>query len=727
MDGFSMNKARLEVVRSDVQAFGTAATNQNDVDIARLLRTLWRGKLWVALSALIAGILGVIYAVSIAKPVYTSYAYVAFESRDNGQIVDFSSAAGGLALGGSSNAAVINTEVEVLRSRSLMEKLVTKLDLVSDAEFNPQLIEVSPWAPKQIVGNALALLSGGADDRPWTDEEIRAKVVDNTMDSFAISSIPQTFVLRILVSGEDPAKTSRMANALADLYILDQLEVKFEATERATAWLTERVSELKVQLEQAVEKVKVFNASSQLISPETLAALNRQIKDLRDREQDANEAITTTGTRLQALKEAKDSGDVTQMAQVADDRTLTRLLQLIQDGAVEDQTAFDTRYDQIIARAELEVSRAQSQVDAFTTSIAQLEEQVANQSEDLVTLQQLEREAEASRLIYEYFLNRLKETSVQQGIHQADARVLSKAVVPSGPSAPRKAVIVAMALILGGSFGAALLVARELMQNTFRSAEELEKSTGYAVMGQIPVIPARKRNKVLQYLTDKPTSAAAESIRNLRTSTLLSNVDKPPQIIMSTSSIPGEGKTTQSLALAHNLSGLGKKVLLIEGDIRRRVFAEYFDITEKRGLLAVLSGDAKPEDVVIHNSVLGADVMIGEKSGTNAADIFSSEAFRRFLEDARHLYDYVVIDTPPVLVVPDARVIGQLVDAILYTVRWDHTTHRQVMEGLRSFEDVNLRVSGLVLGQISSKGMKSYGYGDSIGAYGNYTKGYYDN
>lgn len=183
----------------------------------------------------------------------------------------------------------------------------------------------------------------------------------------------------------------------------------------------------------------------------------------------------------------------------------------------------------------------------------------------------------------QYFLSRQKETSVQSGIQTADSRVLSRAVEPLLASAPRKSIILEMSLMLGLMAGAALVLAREMMQNTFRDTESLETRTGYAVLGQIPKIPVRKREKLLPYLTDKPTSVAAEAVRNLRTSVLLTNVDNPPQIIMSTSSVPGEGKTTQSLSLTQNLTGLRKSVLLIEGDVRKRLFAEYFQIEEKMG------------------------------------------------------------------------------------------------------------------------------------------------
>ena len=547
--------------------------------------------------------------------------------------------------------------------------------------------------------------------------------IDAMLRKMSISNIRQSYVFRIAVETESPRKSAEIANTLADLYILNQLETKFEATEKATTWLTDRVGQLQIELESAEAAVKDFNANAELVSPEALAGLNRQIKELRDRLQDATQAEALAQRQIDTLTAARDSGDMDRMEAVAKDSVLTRIHDQIKTSPDTDQALFQSRFETILARAILDQSRAQNQIDALTTTIADQRDQIERQSEDLGILLQLQREAEASKLIYEYFLARLKETSVQQGIQKADSRLLSSAVEPLRPSAPRKSMIVALSFILGAIAGIALILLREFSQKTFRASEDLEARTGYTVLGQIPAISARRRKNVLKYLQDKPTSGAAEAIRNLRTSILLSNVDNPPQIIMSTSSVPGEGKTTQSLALAQNLSGLGKKVLLIEGDIRRRVFSEYFDIKERRGMISVLSGDRTLEEAVVHEKTMNVDILIGEKTGTNAADLFSSGRFTKFLEDLRSQYDYVIIDTPPVLAVPDARVIGQSVDAIVYTVKWDSTTHRQVQEGLKSFETVNIRVTGLVLGQISSKGMKGYGYGDSYGSYSSY----YDN
>lgn len=694
--------------------------DSDEIDLSQLARTLWRGKFFILLCTIVALVIGVWYAYVQAVPVYTSNTSIALESRQE-QVVDIESVVTGL--GG--DQATINTEIEVIRSRGLAEKLVNHLNLMEYPEFNAELrakpsfsIDIAVTFVRKMFG-ADAPIQKAPDARRDLDATI-----DRVLKVFSVSNVRQSFVFRITATTESPKKSALMANTLAELYINDQLDAKFQATEKATDWLTGRVAQLKFELETAEKAVKEFNANADLVSPEALTALNRQIKELRNRLRESEALRATALVRITELSISAETKDITLMQQAANDPTLNRLASSLQeDTSTALQTAFDNRFKQVTERALLEQDRAINQIEALQSTITLQESKIERQSGDLVELQQLQREAEASRLIYEFFLGRLKETSVQQGIQQADSRVISHAVVPRGPSAPRKSMILALSMMLGLMSGAAIVLGRELSQNTFRESTQLEKRTGYTVIGQIPSIPAGRRKKVLQYLTDKPTSAAVEAIRNLRTSILLSDIDNPPQIIMSTSSIPGEGKTTQSLAIAQNLTGLGKKVLLVEGDIRRRVFTEYFDIKDKAGLISVLSGDVNLEDAVVYEPSLGADILIGEKAKTNAADIFSSERFRDFLKDARTKYDYIIIDTPPVNVVPDARVIGQSVDAVIYAVKWDSTTHRNVQDGLKALESVNIRVAGLVLSQINIRGMKLYGYGDTYGSYG----GCYDN
>jgi capsular exopolysaccharide synthesis family protein len=256
----------------------------------------------------------------------------------------------------------------------------------------------------------------------------------------------------------------------------------------------------------------------------------------------------------------------------------------------------------------------------------------------------------------------------------------------------------------------ALVFLFERLNTSFQSAEELERQTGQAVIGTIPMAPTSRRRPFLKYLIEKPTSSIAEAFRNLRTSILLANVDYPPQVIMMTSPLPNEGKTTCCIALAQISRQLGKRVLLIECDLRRRTFHSYFDLPERGGLLSVLSGAKSFDEVVCHDEETGLEILPGEESKVNAADIFASNRFSDFLLEMRGKFDFILIDTPPVLVVPDARVIAKNSDAVIFCVRWNKTARDTVVEGLRSFAQINVKIVGIVLSQVNAKKMVRYGY-----------------
>lgn len=703
-------------------------TGEDEIDLVGVLRTLWRGKWLILLCTVVALALGGWYVYSLAVPLYTAKAVLALLDQQ-GEVIDIEGIMGGM----SADEASINTEAEVMRSRGLIERLVADLELMADPEFNWRLTPVEPyWAATVMT----ALLPSAPAVEP-SDKEVLDATVDRVLDAIRIEHLPDSYVFEIWAETQSAEKSVQISNALADLYITDQLTQKFEATERAMDWLSDRVVSLKAELEAAEEKLKSFIAGSEIrvdavtsmagdgsISSTALSGLGSQLKDLRDRLSEKRAASAAISARIEAIEAALDEGvGPAAIAAVAEDPVLERLARRAETGAVP-RDSFDERLSEIVERARAELKREGRQVDVLESSIAELEDRIERQGSELVTLQQLEREVEASALIYESFLSRLKEVSVQQGIQEADARVLSEAVLRRKPSAPRKSLVLALAGLLGLVVGSGMVLLREQLQNTFRTSDELERFAGRPVLGQIPQVPTARRRKVLQHIASKPASAFSEAVRNLRTSILLSDVDSPPKVIMITSSVPGEGKTTQALSLAQNFALLGKKVLLIEADIRRRTLSEYFDVAEDQvGLLAAVAGDRPLLETTFRSENLGMDVLLGEKSQVNAADFFSSKSFADFLRGAREAYEIVILDAPPVLAVPDARVLGPLADAIIYTVQWDKTARTQVSEGLRAFQSLDMHVTGLVLSQVNLKGMKRYGYASGYGAS---AEGYYD-
>lgn len=695
-----------------------ASGNDEIIDLGALFSGLWRGKLTILSIVVLTTCLAGYYAYFVAIPKFRATTSIVLDSRKQ-QVVGMDSVLSAL----TGDTSVVNTEVEVLRGRTLMSQVAQELNLASDPEFNSQLRTPSLYARvKASVKDAIGLPT---QTDLATNRRTNDAVVNALLAAEAVRSVPLSLVFQITIESEHADKAALIVDTIAKIYIDNQVSVKFEATDAATKWLSGRAKELQHALEASERHVQEFKSSTELVDEATLAGIDKQLKDLRARILSSEADLRAAKLQLVQLQNASDP-----LAQklAANDPELNSLYDAISAGkSSEAKSEFDRVFLTIVQRAVSDNLRREAQQLILKKSEKALADTVAKQSMDLVNLQQLSREAESSRQIYEDFLARLKETSIQLGIQQPDSRVLSPAELPSVASSPRKSLILAMAMIGGLLLGAGLVLIREARRYTFREATDLAKATGLAVFGQIPTIPSKHRRQTLQYLIDKPSSAIAEAVRNLRTSILLSNIDKPPKVIVVTSALPGEGKTTISLALAQNFTAMGKKVVVVEGDMRRRVFSQYVSIKDPQaGSLKVMSKELPLEMAIQAVPSLG-DVLLSGDVTDNAADILSSIAFRELVAQLRESYDVVIIDTPPVLLVPDARVVAEIGDALIFAVRWDHTQVSAVQESLKLFNLTHFKTVGFVLNNIRPDGMKRYGYG-YLGKYGSYSgkaKSYY--
>jgi capsular exopolysaccharide synthesis family protein len=705
----------LAALRSD----GTVtAVPEAELDLNRLMLLVWRAKWFIALL--------VVFGVAIAyaqllrtTPQYTAESRVLWEI-DQTNFVDLAPVAGRMR----GDFFSLSSQIEVIESGRLLERVVRDLDLASDPVINSSLLPPEGWTRWLSIGNivaeARAYVFGAKVETAMEEppEALERRMISALRGAVQAEWLDGTYVLIIRVTTSDRKRSAELANEMARYYILDQLETKFDATRQATDWLTERVADLRIALEEAEQSVEGFSSGTTLVSAEALVASTRQLKDLRERAIALGDERDETAGRLRAVEASRSEGDFAavaalmrepRLATLADE--IARLDKPAQKNLRETMIArFDAEFERGKTRMAFSIERLEGQEKTVRETIVELEKKQDTQATALVQLRQLQREAEASRLIYEFFLSRLKETSVQEGIQRPDARILTEADTPGRPSYPRRG----LTLVTGGGGGLllafALLFLFERMNASFRSTEELESRTGQAVIGTIPMAPVTRRRALLQYLIDRPTSSVAEAVRNLRTSILLANVDNPPQVIMTTSALPGEGKTTVCIALAQISKALGKRVLLVECDIRRRTFRNYFDLPERGGLLSVLSGAKSFEDIVYHDEGSGLHILPGEESSVNAADIFASHRFVDFIAEMRQHFDFIFIDTPPVLAVPDARVIAKTCDAVIFCVRWNKTARDTVVEGLRFFGQINIKVAGLVLSQVNVNKMARYGY-----------------
>lgn len=653
-----------------------------------LATTTWRCKLPIACFLAIGVGVGIYVAYFVYTPIYRSTAIVILDTIQHSPVLDLQNLTGD----DGSDLTDVNNETQPLRSRNLMESVVLRLDLQKDPEFNIDLRPVSQteqWKSARI-DDLIRFLGLRSTSGPKPQIKSNSQFhLDTTVTTLlkqtSVQSTKGSLVFRITSLSNDPEKARLIADAIAAQYIAGQITAKRGAVDQSTNWLRERMAELKIHLEESATSIASFKATIDLVSPEVIEDTKVELNEIHKRLEQAEEARDTLELDLQ------------------------------------NHAASETRYDTLIARVRQNLNNTNFQVAALDAYRIEVENQLATQSSDLITQQQLVREVDATRSLYEYFLTRLKETAALQGIQQADSRILSNAVVARVPAKPNRPLLVALSSAITTLIGLGLVVFRVATRTSgFLTAVELEQKTGITVLGQVPIIPTRKRQRVLDYLISQPTSAAAEALRDLRTSLSLSSNEISPQIIVSTSSMPGEGKTTNALALAQNLGLMGQKVLLIDGDIRQRTLCNYFNREPSHGIVSVLMGDKTNDNVVQHFPREGFDVIFAEKTRINAVDIFSSSNFGGFLTDQRRAYDTIIIDTPPILITSDSRVIGQFADATLFSVKWNSTTQPQVTESLRLIQNSNQKVAGFILGQINVADMNRYGYKGSYGAYSAY-------
>ncbi len=697
---------------------------RDELDIFAVLRTLWRGRWLVVLFMLVCFVLGGYYAYRIAQPSFSATAVIELKPRQS-QILGLES----VVSGSSVDTASLNTEIATLRSREMAETVVRRLELHEEARFEP-----SP-TPAPTLKNRIKDMLGMLPPPPvWTEEQ-KAQIALQRATSFVRSSVSaqgqrETYLVLVSARASRPTTASALANALAEAYIDAQVEEKYDETEQAISWLSDRVRELETDLRERETRINDLQSDTDLVNRNALQSVLLQAKEFRDRIESRQETLITLQERLDQQEAALGSRDKAQILTAFEDTFLTRLgaqLGASLEGNETNREEFLARAEAVAERTRLSLTRVQDEIDALSQSLESIQSRIDEQSSDLRQLEQMERELAVSRDLYETFLTGLQEATVQVGLVRPDSRIMSRAVIPGAADSPQKPQILIMSLFLGFVIGLTVLLVREFLNNRIQNMDDLENLTELPVLGSVPSFPIRKRKELMGFLASNPTSSGVEALRNLRTSLLMQNLDQSPQVIMITSSVPGEGKTSLSLALAHNLVGLGKRVLLIEGDIRRRMLNNYLKLPQDTpGLLDITTGAVSMGDGILHEPTTGIDIIVGQKSSVNPADLFSSSAFKQLIDALRKEYDHILIDTPPVLVVPDARIIAPLTDSALYVVKWDSTTREQIRSGVKLFEAFSLRLTGFAITQVNTRRIRSYGYGDLYGAYSSYGKAYYD-
>ncbi len=667
------------------------------------------------------------------------------------------------------NSLESTEEVEILKSRGLAEKVISNLNLLNHAEFNPSLAEpetgffdflkyLNPmtWIPDSWSNIFRQAQSGEVVKVEPTEEERERRKIVSAVNIFLgkMSATPVEYsdVITISFNSFDPKLATRIANEIPEAYIFGQLEAKFEATQKVTNWLTEQLEELKTQVadsEQAVEMYRqehglsetdgtgllakqLSETNSQLIiarveraeAEARLAQMNRLLDNNRQGLDTSAEVLASSLIQQIRNQEAEARRRKSELA-VEYGPKHPRMLQI--NAEIEDlERRIVLEMDKITIALENKIEMARLRERSMETSLRELGLVSGTQSQEAVQPRALEREAAANRALFENFLGRFKETSSTEGMESADARVLSKAEVPGGPSSPNRRRMLMTYILLGFMGACGLVLGLQFLNPGMYSPEQIEHDLGIHAIGMIPKLPSKIEPH--QYILDKPSSGFVEAINSLRVSLKLSDPDKKVKAIQVTSSIPEEGKTSLAIGLAMAMVKSGDRVVLVDGDLRRSSIEKRLGLpTDGPGLTDLVMSDSdQVSDFVINDEITGIDFMrTGDAKYASATDIFSSNRMKKIVTLLKQEYDYIIFDTPPVMAVADARVIGNLVDNTLFVVRWDKTPRKVARAAIQLLRKGGTEISGIVLQRVDLKRYGRIGYGDSgyyyhYGRYGQY-------
>lgn len=702
--------------------------------------------------------------VSQLTPLYRAEAEIVIEP-DRANVLDIDEVAEGL----SRDWRTTLTEAEVLQSRKLAREVVMRNDLIDDPHFNPWIAPPkksffeTTWLLAQDWLARLGILEAKAKPedkpdltRPAADvsEDRQIHVATSIVQrGIGVYDVPGSRVLGVTFTSTDPRVASRIANEVVQVYIQQQLSEKGNITETASTWLEQRVAEQQEKLIESEQKLEDYRRENGLTQIDGSLLPVRQITQFNAQLITSRAALADLQTRSRQVDRLLQNGtdDISAAAAVLNNALIQNLR--VQEITLNRRIAeLSTQYrdghpKMILARAEIkdlkekiqdevrriaanlknEVEVARAKVRNLESEIDKLQQQVAGIHADGATLRSLEVEVMTNRELYETLLQRMKETGfVDDTIHGADARVISQATTPGRPFYPKKRIIIGMAFAvsLAGAIFLALVI--EFFDAGFRSLSQIEKQTGLPTLGMIPSVKVNTRGEPLHLQSvRKQGTIFSEAIRTIRTSLMLSNSEKPPKLVLVTSSVPNEGKTSTVLSLAAQTAHTGRSCIVVDCDIRQAALAKAVDVKTKSGLCEYLTGKAKLEDIIGVDEDTSMHYIAAGGSGDLPVDMLGSSQMFSLLQALSETYQMVFLDTPPLLAVSDAMVLLRRVDAVVYLVRWETTKRDTAKSGLKIALEAGAPLAGVALTQVNIKRHAQYHYADSGHYYNKSYQKYY--
>ncbi len=687
---------------------------------------------WLILSFLMAVVTIVSIATFRMKPVYSASAKIEID-RDNTNILPFQGADSYDYMMDLDN--YIDTQSRILTSETLALQTIRNMNLASNPEFEGG-------------GGSDAIAVGSLKNQKLPPE------IGAFLGSLSVKRIPSTRLMEVTFESTNPLTAAQVLNAHLENYIEQNYRSRYEATTDATKWLQSELDELSVKVRRSEDARIEYERNNQIwsvddkndksnVTTERLADLNKELTDAQ-----------SESLKKQALFEFAKSGDLDAVPQLRDNSVLQDMEKKRADLSIQYTDAvnqYGPNYPKvqrlqaqvkdldeqmtrerkgIIAQLESEYREAKQHEDLLSKALDEQKAEVNVMSEKMIQYNILKREAEANKALYDSLETKLKEAQISSGLKSSNIRIVDPAMVPSTPSRPAKTRNIALAFLVGLVGGIGLALLREYLDNTVKTPDDVET---LARLPSLAVVPAffgegtstakrtgffkadstnghqKRIELVAQHL---PKSQMSEAFRALRTALLLSQPDHPPQVILVTSALPREGKTTAAANLAVTLAQLGDKTVLVDADLRKPGIGRLLDLGTGKyaGLSSYLAGVSSLDLVtVLHPTIPNLAAIPTGPLPPNPADLLSSHKLTEAIAELRKKFKFVVIDSPPIMAATDAVILSVQTDGVLLVVRSGETPKEAFTRTRDLLTSVKCHLLGVVLNAVDS-GAPDYYY-----------------
>lgn len=723
----------------------------DDAEEGLNLQELWRSltkRKWPILGLVaVVGLLALALAMSLT-PIYRATTVVMFETSKQ-QVVSIED----LYAGATGNRDYLATQLEVMGSREVALKTVQALSLWDHPAYDPRL---PPTGLRAELTSAVRDALGMNTPQPpgeWTAQRLADAVVGPFQAGLSLELARNSQIARVSFESSDPALAARAANMMAKVFIENDLNARYEMTRQATNWLQERVTDLKDKVLQSERALQAFRERSGIISAQGAAqsGASGQLDGLTGRLLDARLRRTDAQTAYDQVRNAGQGADLSTVPAVIRAPGVADAKRYLQDAErkfseTSQRYGFEhPRY--VAAKAELEAGKAslKSQLDTTVASIrrefeaaqavereveralgqARSSVQTLNRSE--FELGVLQRDVESNREMYNLFMTRAKETTNTSDLQTPIARVVDPALAPGAPIKPNQSRIVLVSMLLALLVGVAASLLLDQLDKTIKTADDVERKLQVPLLTTLPLLNRQdaRRAASARMFVDDPNSVFSESVRTARSGVLLSALDEPHRVLLITSSLPGEGKSTFSvnLALSHAQT---QRTLLLDADLRRPSLSKALDLAPKaKGLSTYVAGETPLSECIQLVEGSRLHVMPSGPLPPNPLEMISSKRFKERMAELSEQYDMIIMDSPPVELVSDALMLCSVATGVIYVTKAMDTATPIVAKGLERVRRADGHVLGVVLNQLDFRRASKY-YGDysGYGQYGYGKKGY---